>query len=65
MNNQLKIGDKVRIKKEWCDSIEERHIVYTVLSLPNSNNRVDIRDDKCEWLINPISSVKIEYIEKA
>lgn len=35
----LEIGDKVRIKREWCNNEKERNYEYTVINVNEVTNR--------------------------
>jgi hypothetical protein len=62
MDTKFKLGDKVRIKKEFEDGDGAEAMAYTI---------VELRDDvKCyieaqvDWFIKPVELVKYNMIEK-
>jgi hypothetical protein len=58
----IKKGNLVKINEKYLDCPKEKDMIYKVLSNPNVNNRVDIRDINSTLAIPPIESVKVEAI---
>lgn len=64
----FKLGDKVRIKPEWCDQPEEAKTVHTVVNVNEYTKRCYIETPMPEWtgLFKTIQQlVSFDMIEKA
>lgn len=59
----MKKGDIVRIRREWCDSEEERRYIYIVVE-DYGNGRCVIECQTTGMAIKPQETVSEEMIEK-
>lgn len=61
---QVRVGDKVRIKREFCDTPEEAGIDFIVVTAPEGKGRVDIVAVSClQKTLRPMQVVDIDMIE--
>tara|TARA_R100000697_G_scaffold121573_1_gene148987 strand:- start:977 stop:1396 length:420 start_codon:yes stop_codon:yes gene_type:complete len=61
--SNIQTGDVVKWKKGYADSKAEASRVYDVLSDPDSDDRVKIRDRNSK-ITGTIESVKVNFLEK-
>jgi hypothetical protein len=60
----FEIGNRVRIKSEWCYTASEHEQVYTVVAVNDKTQRCFIRLSECGLPFVPTELVSFEMIEK-
>ena len=60
----FKIGDRVRIKPEWCDHKGEENNIYTVVNVNEVTRRCYIEVQYTKMALPPQQLVGFDMIEK-